>query len=1283
MSAGAIALSSGLSRRRAAAITGRRHHTEGAPGSTASPAAAAAEVSTASPAAVAAEVVGLLDIITPPPSGGPVRPTATAATPPTPLAEDVEHRFETLARQNERLLSELAALRLIPSQPEEQELLPSERVEAGTDDPPPQPARVDLLPDAPDDLGPGGAPELQAEVQANLQLSDVVPELQQVGKEDSDRARIVALRKSPAGFGFRVSDDLMVETLTDATGPAALVDPPFPLGWYVRQCDGVPVHSKADLTAHLDNDHEEVSFTLEPPSTPTISTKPAVPPEISDDADEETEARASALRNFISGICTSCIWMAVSTMWDVLPWLIPFGVFMRSLSLRVESGVQMIILLVFLATPIVSMRYHGNSESQRHSLGDGWNIMFVGLGTLLTISFVQVFLFVLYEDIDSFFDLQLDGNSSVTRRQNATLSDPLQFGMAIFKAEFLPEEFNEILDEYAFGKIFLAAPPAILLALVLSLNGFSRLSSTKIANDSLSSELYSCAYFLWFYSLWLLLLQAKSQPDYYANYSVETMKSKVNSVDSIETVSYLTNCGAFIFMSFSIAVQEATGPTRSTDMTKSMEGKYFSSNLGYEGMFWLLCMWINGTISIVTTFAWTYQRQSATVFPFFAGLLVSLLYVCAYWYHVVWWYSHLHNRHRQVTDTLSASQPGSVAAKISWWRRLMDVFAPESHAFYTKQSFVEVVDVISQSYRSWVILEIAASGRFGLAQWHWVPVIAFAGLVCFHGASCLVLMVDMRRHSPYATLKLDLTFDMLYIVGGVVVSVFLWSFPQRGMPLCAALSSDWLHVIVTVAPLTFSLWSLPTVIARSAIFMNNKRPAQATLRRIFESIDSDGNGSLEAEEIGKLCENMGAKLTAHELELAMRVIDKDGSGEVSFDEFSAWVMSASTGKVAKALSKFRASGLRKNAVPPRPAGRQKRFYVACIALSVCWAIVVFCSAFIVDVEAKFFASMDQEETSTTLATFESTFAGYSAAGIGADRTASFLVLDKYTALRFDDIDIPAKSTVVYASLSFVPYLPAAKIGTEYCTDTNDLGNEVHGIAIARIETSSNSIQVAAASDLRNVVAGQKLRLVDAAGRECSAAPKGASLIVASTDGAVIRFSTAITATDASAGTQCKLKRAVCTSSTQIDQGRLRVRSLTTKVDTTTAVTAKPAEDDTQSRSVTKNFEGGQNFVISGIEATIAEAVAAPDWEQGNVLQLFLELLSPHDGTVAQRRSAACVEAEPPSSSCFFPKQLLAADCDSPLLTVLYRKPGDAGTTELTATAWPSAPAISPLGLLDS
>lgn len=1273
MSAGAMALSSGLSRRRAAATADRQQ-----PASSPSVATATA-VSDASVAVVS----GLLDS-TSPPLAGPVRPTVPADSPTMAAhTEDVEQLFEELARKNERLQSELAEVRSIALSTPEEELLPQERIDNSRLDPVPPLPETAEIPDrgVPDHLRPDGSMEL--EYKSDLQVGAVELE-QQFGMDDSNQTRVVALQKSPAGFGFRVADDLLVQGLTDATGPAALVDPPFPLGWYVRKCDGVPVHNLSDLATYLSKDREQVSFTLEPPNGPASSTGPIAPPVPHVDVDGQTEHRASMLQKCISAICTSCVWMTVGTMCDVLPWLVPFGLFMRSLSLRAESNVQIIVILAFLATPIVSMRYHGNSQLQRHSLGDGWNIVFVGLGTLLTVSFVQVFLFVLYEDIDSFFDLELEGNSSSVTRHNATLSDPLQFGMAIVKAEFLPGEFNEILHDYAFvGKVFLAAPPTLTLVLVLLINVFSRLGATKIANDSLSSELYSCGYFLWFYSLWLMLLQAESKSDYYADYSVEMIRSKVKSVDSIETVSYITNCGAFIFMSLSIAVQEATGLTRSTDMAKSMENKLFSSNLGYEGMFWLFCMWINGTISILTTFAWTYQSQSAAIFPFFAGLLVSLLYVCVFWYHVIWWYSHLHRRHRQVTDSLTTSQSGAVPVVASRWRRLMDVFSPESNWFYTKQSPAEALDVMSQSYRSWVIYQIAASERFGLPKWHWVPVVAFAGLVCFHGASCIAVMSDFRRYSPYATLKFDLLLDMLYIVSGVIVSVFLWSSSQRGKPLCAAFSSDYLHVIVTMVPLVIALWSLPTVIVRSAIFMNNKRPAQASLRRMFDAIDSDGNGNLDADEIGHLCENMGVKLTDKELELAMRAIDKDASGQVSFDEFSTWVMGASTGKVATALSRFRASGLRKNAVPPRLVGCQKWCYVWCLAVAMCWAIFVVCLSLVVDVEAKFFASMDQMETITTLATFESTFSRYSAAGIGADRTASFLVLDKYTALRFEELDIPVGSTIVDASLSFVPYMPAATIDVQFCADTNNLGDLDTGIAIAdgtnKIQPGANSIEVATAHDLRSIATGQRLRLADFAGRNCLAAPKEASLIVASKTDAVITFSTDITASDAHAGRNCRLKRAVCTSPTQIDQGRVRVAALTTKVDTTRAAIAKPADDAELSVSVTRDFEGGRNFAISGLEATISDVVTASDWNRGNAIQLFMELLPrPGLGTEAQGRSAACVKAELPGTSCLFPKQLLAADCDSPLLTVMYRKPDETQITEVKIAAWPSAAGFSKL-----
>ena len=75
------------------------------------------------------------------------------------------------------------------------------------------------------------------------------------------------------------------------------------------------------------------------------------------------------------------------------------------------------------------------------------------------------------------------------------------------------------------------------------------MTKTKIANDALSSELYSAGYFLWFYAMWLLLLEAKHSKDYFADYSLDNLGDDASSLDSVATVSYLTNCCAFLFMS--------------------------------------------------------------------------------------------------------------------------------------------------------------------------------------------------------------------------------------------------------------------------------------------------------------------------------------------------------------------------------------------------------------------------------------------------------------------------------------------------------------------------------------------------------------------------------------------------------------------------------------------------------------------------------------------------------------------------------------------------------------
>ena len=485
------------------------------------------------------------------------------------------------------------------------------------------------------------------------------------------------------------------------------------------------------------------------------------------------------LRNCLSAVWTSCIWMVLRTLWDIVPWLVPFGFFMQSLSLSVdaEQRGQLVVLLLFLATPMISMRYHGNSETARNTLGDGWNIAFVAGGTLLTVLFVQVFLFILYDDIDSFLELDLGAENQVVSINTTSLSDPLEFGAAIFAGRLLPEQFSDILDIYAFGKIFLAAPPVIVVVLVLVFNFSSRCrkSGRTIANDALSSELYSVGFFLWFYSAWLMLMHTKSDKDYFAEKTAAELRQQVQSIDSVETVSYLVNACAILFMSFSIAVQESSDPTKATDISKPLPSKSFSSAVGAEGLFWLVCMWLNGTIALLSTFSWTYRRQDASIWPYFVGLSVSLAYIIVYWYHVVWWYPVLTEKHKQVTAALAADK-FMVEKKPSLCLSLsLSTVAPESPMFYRKQACVVAIDLVSQAGRAMLLLAVAAGSRFGYSR-SAGTMIFLGGFLCAILVHCLLavsLAVGWVVCSPYAAMKVDLFFEELYIVGGLVVSVYL------------------------------------------------------------------------------------------------------------------------------------------------------------------------------------------------------------------------------------------------------------------------------------------------------------------------------------------------------------------------------------------------------------------------------------------------------------------------------------------------------------------------------
>lgn len=57
---------------------------------------------------------------------------------------------------------------------------------------------------------------------------------------------------------------------------------------------------------------------------------------------------------------------------------------------------------------------------------------------------------------------------------------------------------------------------------------------------------------------------------------------------------------------------------------------------------------------------------------------------------------------------------------------------------------------------------------------------------------------------------------------------------------------------------------------------------------IFKSFDRDGSGSIDRAELSRLLEALGQLPSEDELEVALSVIDANGSGRISWDEFKAW-----------------------------------------------------------------------------------------------------------------------------------------------------------------------------------------------------------------------------------------------------------------------------------------------------------------------------------------------------------------------------------------------------------
>jgi calmodulin len=75
---------------------------------------------------------------------------------------------------------------------------------------------------------------------------------------------------------------------------------------------------------------------------------------------------------------------------------------------------------------------------------------------------------------------------------------------------------------------------------------------------------------------------------------------------------------------------------------------------------------------------------------------------------------------------------------------------------------------------------------------------------------------------------------------------------------------------------------------QTQIAHDEERPLLEEARKMFSSVDIDGSGALDDEEVRQLVKRLGFELTDKEHAEAMSAMDSDGGGEVDFEEFYAW-----------------------------------------------------------------------------------------------------------------------------------------------------------------------------------------------------------------------------------------------------------------------------------------------------------------------------------------------------------------------------------------------------------
>lgn len=63
---------------------------------------------------------------------------------------------------------------------------------------------------------------------------------------------------------------------------------------------------------------------------------------------------------------------------------------------------------------------------------------------------------------------------------------------------------------------------------------------------------------------------------------------------------------------------------------------------------------------------------------------------------------------------------------------------------------------------------------------------------------------------------------------------------------------------------------------------------EGTVKKAFEKFDKDGNGTIDAQELGQLSKDLGQELSEEQVETALKDLDLNGDGVIDTEEFSRW-----------------------------------------------------------------------------------------------------------------------------------------------------------------------------------------------------------------------------------------------------------------------------------------------------------------------------------------------------------------------------------------------------------